>query len=63
MGGSKGYGQHGSKGGRNDNLTVQQFCDAAVSFLRLQRSEMIKNLHIKVGTLEIDETPLPKQKC
>jgi len=55
------YGRQRAKGGRNDNPTVQQFCDNAVS-LRLQRSEMIKALCLRDGTLEIDDTPLPKRK-
>ena len=31
------FGQQRARGGRNDNPTVQQFCDTTVS-LRLQRS-------------------------
>jgi len=55
------FGLQRSRGGRNDNPTVKQFCDNAVS-LRLQRSGAIKALRLKDGTIDIDNTPLPKRK-
>jgi len=55
------FGLQRSRGGRSDNPTVKQFCDNAVS-LRLQRSGAIKALRLKGGTIDIDDTPLPKRK-
>ena len=58
------FGQQRAKGGRNDNPTVQQFCDATVS-LRVQKSAALEPMrgNCKRRTdIVMDETPLPKRK-
>ena len=60
------FGQQQAKGGRNDNPTVKQFCDATVS-LRIQRSAALEPMRgncskRRTTDIVVDETPLPKRK-
>ena len=59
------FGQQRAKGGRNDNPTVMQFCDAAVS-LRIQKSAALEpirgNCKRQTADIIVDDTPLPKRK-
>ena len=61
------FGQQRSKGGRNDNPTVKQFCDNTVS-LRVQGSVALNPLrgNCRKRPMEreiiVDDTPLPKRK-
>lgn len=61
------FGHQRSKGGRNDNPTVKQFCDTTVS-LRVQKSTALNpsrgNCRKRPSGWDIliDETPLPKRR-
>ena len=61
------FGHQRSKGGRNDNPTVKQFCDDTVS-LRVQRSAALNSLRGNCRkrpverVIPVDDTPLPKRK-
>ena len=62
------FGKHRYKGGRNENPSVKQFIDNAVS-LRVQGSAALEplrgNCKRKSTTsteLELDATPLPKRR-
>ena len=59
------FGQQRARGGRNDNPTVQQFCDSTVS-LRIQKSAALEplrgNCRRKTTSIIVDETPVPKRK-
>lgn len=58
------FGNQRAKGGRNDNPSVQQFCNSTVS-LRVQGSAALAplrgNCKRKTSTIIVDETPLPKR--
>ena len=60
------FGHQRSKGGRNDNPTVQQFCDNTVS-LRVQGSAALNPLHGNCRkrpadrVIPVDDTPVPKR--
>jgi len=47
-------GHQCAKGGRNDNPTVEQFCDATVS-LRVQSSAALDPIHEKCSKRPTDE--------
>ena len=55
------FGQQRARGGRNDNPTVQQFCDTTVS-LRVQRSAALNCRKRDTDTIQVDETSLPKRR-
>ena len=60
------FGQQRARGGRNDNPTVQQFCDTTVS-LRVQRSAALNPVRGNcrkrdTDTIQVDETSLPKRR-
>ena len=59
------FGQQRARGGRNDNPTVQHFCDSTVS-LRIQKSAALEplqgNCRRKTTSIIMDETPVPKRK-
>ena len=60
------FGHQRSKGGRNDNPTVKQFCDNTVS-LRVQGSAALNPLRGNCRkrpadkVIPVDDTPLPKR--
>ena len=61
------FGKQRAAGGRNDNPTVQQFCDNTVT-LRVQQSAALEPLRGNcrkrsrpVDCALVDETPLPKR--
>ena len=59
------FGQQRTRGGRNNNPTVKQFCEATVS-LRIQKSAPLEpirgNCRRKTTSIVVGETPLPKVK-
>lgn len=61
------FSQQRSRGGRNDNPTVHQFCDNTVS-LRVQKTAALKPLHGNCSKkrhlqpIIVDDTPLKKRK-
>lgn len=61
------FGQQRSRGGRNDNPTVKEFCDNTVS-LRVQKTAALHPVRgncAKRGekrVIEVDNTPLKKRR-
>ena len=59
------FGQQRARGGRNNNPTVNQFCDTTVS-LRIQGSAALDpirgNTKKRTTDIIVDETPIPKRK-
>lgn len=61
------FGHQRSKGGRNDNPTVKQFCENTVS-LRIQKTIALNPLRGNCSKrsmeqeIQVDSTPLPKRK-
>ena len=59
------FGQQRAKGGRNDNPTVTQLCDATAS-LRIQKSAALEsvqgNCKRQNNNIIVDDTLLPKRR-